>query len=202
MNSLGKQLSAGTQHFAAQAVVAAQAAGATIAAGLRTCDEKSGGSLSQFEIRIDPSPCSQDRSAGYASGGKNPDAVTAVSCFNQFPSYDNKVSTHDGGLISTLLNAITVPSTALALPATDGANRVSSTTNSSGTPAWGTPSFELNLDIVSHGPSAGCLVASARRVYRNGPNGSLSTSSSVPIRCRWKRKIAGQLFDIPNASGT
>lgn len=56
MNRLSKQLSVGTQQLSQQAVSAAQAAAASIVAGLRTCDERSGGILNNFELQVDEHP--------------------------------------------------------------------------------------------------------------------------------------------------
>lgn len=88
MNRISKQLSVGTQQFSQHAVSAAQAAAASIVAGLRTCDERSGGNLRQFEIRIENN--------------------------NNSPASRRTVNSRI--LMSHLVHSVSVASTGLALP--------------------------------------------------------------------------------------
>lgn len=81
INRLGKQLSAGTQHFAQQAAAAAQAAGASIVAGLRTCDERSAALKDQFEIRIENASINQ-REARKSTKSFPPDQSPSTSVYN------------------------------------------------------------------------------------------------------------------------
>lgn len=160
MNRFGKQLSAGTQHLAQQAVTVAQAAGASIVAGLRTCDERSGG-LNQFEIRIEDDPNNRN-SKTHSS--------TPSSSFSK----------------DALFSSVSIPSTAMTLPTTDAQNPREGF-------VWGSHTFDFSFRLADSGPSAGCLVASARR------SGS---SDSLSIRCRWKRKIGDHCFEISGVFGT
>eukprot|EP00918_Siedleckia_nematoides_P060458 GHVU01131953.1.p2 GENE.GHVU01131953.1~~GHVU01131953.1.p2 ORF type:complete len:188 (+),score=25.00 GHVU01131953.1:70-633(+) len=63
---------------------------------------------------------------------------------------------------------------------------------------WGTFNYYFSLQMeMDEGGHAGKLVAKATRRHEDGA----SSSSQLPINCKWKRKVGDRLVHVPDVRG-
>ena len=199
MITLRKNLSTGTQQLASQMAVVAQAAKSSLTTGLQICEKKSAEQLKQFEMCIDAPTIVEEleypgetlykevinKATDYAfmtHYGKsfNEKKNNMASFFSPFMSYVARGN--DSGSKNTISSSKVLVDEEVKI--------------------WGETSFIFDLHVVSHGLVSRRLVASARRVLKDAEPPSSQVTEPVLLKCRWKRRLVGQILEIQDAIGT
>jgi hypothetical protein len=190
----GKQISAGTQQIASQAAVVARIAGKRLSAGLRTCEENSNKNFNQFEVVI-------GKKLPYQAFSKCADALDTNEA--NFSISNHSIGLYEGDVsknpnfISNFLEAVSSPYHNEKSYSKD-TTYVKSSSLPGGLRIWGAKTFELHVDLLSHGLLSRRLVVSAERSLASKNSKDPPETRSIPIHCIWKRRLVGQLLEIPD----